>query len=176
MPVKPETRFYRRVNEKLPREIHRQKISSLYGNGTPDFWYSGDKGDAWVEYKWEPKLSRNGVDPTKLLTPLQRKWINDRLREGRSVLVIIGSPQGCAVLQNGAWNNRVPVEYFRYTITDLSVVLIRILHDLSAVLKQGGICYESNVSNPHNDAADSGSSVRSIPTAKAASTIKGSST
>lgn len=135
MPVKPETRFYRRVNEKLIKDVHRQKVSSLYGNGTPDFWYSGFKADAWVEYKWLAKLSRNGVDPVKLLSPLQRHWLNKRHEERRLILVIIGSPQGCAILENGEWNERVPVEEFRYTTSDLTDYLIERLHDSAAVLR-----------------------------------------
>ena len=154
MPVKPETKFYRRVNEKLPPEVHRQKITSLYGNGTPDFWYSGSKGDAWVEYKWEPKLSRNGVDPVKLLSALQRKWLNDRHREGRSVLLVIGSPQGCAVLSNGAWNERVPVEEFRYAPSEVSVLLTGKLHAFSEISGQSRSSDQSDVSHFGDDIAD----------------------
>ena len=136
MAVKPETRFYRRVNLKLTPDLHRQKITSMYGNGTPDFWYSGFKADGWVEYKWEPKLSRNGVDPLKFLSSLQALWINRRRREGRLVFVIIGSPQGCAILKDGSWNMRVPVEEFRYTISDVSDFLTETFHDFSAFSEQ----------------------------------------
>lgn len=153
MPVKPETRFYRRVNEKLPHEIHRQKISSLYGNGTPDFWYSGAK-DGWVEFKWLIKLSRNGVDPLKLLSPLQALWINRRYREGRLILVIIGSPKGCSILENGAWNARVAVEDFRYSISEVSAVLTETFNVPSEISEQSGSGNKSDVSHPHDIPAD----------------------
>ena len=159
MPVKPETRFYRRVNNRLPPEIHYQKIGSASENGTADIWYSGYRSDAWVEYKWEPKLSRGGVDPLKLLRPLQSLWINRRYREGRQVLVIIGTPEGCAILENGAWNARVPVEVFRHSMSDVSAFLSEKLHDASAVLEQGGSGHQSDISNFNDSSPDHGNSV-----------------
>lgn len=138
VPVKPETRFYRRVNAKLTLDVHRQKISSLYGNGTADFWYSGFKADAWIEYKWLERLSRNGVDPTKLLSSLQLHWINNRYKEGRIVYVVIGSPQGCAILEDGAWNASAPVSAFRYTISDVADFISERLHDSDSASRARG--------------------------------------
>lgn len=159
MPVKPESRFYRRVNEGVTREIYRQKVGSLYTNGTPDFWYSGLKGDGWVEFKWLNKLSRNGIDPTKLLSPLQLLWINSRYCEGRCVMVIVGSPQGCAIIEDRAWNARVPALAFRYSISDVSAVLTRKFHDVSEVSRQSGTGNESDLSHPSNVVADRRSGV-----------------
>ena len=158
MPVKPETRFYRRVNNHVPHEIYRQKISALYSNGTPDFWYSGLK-DGWVEFKWQPKLSRNGVDPLKLLSPLQALWINRRFCEGRLVLVVIGTPVGCVILENGAWNRRVAAEEFCYSVSAVSAVLTEKFHVPSEILEQGSGSYKSDVQNPHDIATDSGHDV-----------------
>jgi hypothetical protein len=153
--TKPETLFYRRVNDKLTHAVHRQKITSLYGNGTPDFWYSGQRCDGWVEYKWVSSLPKHGVDPTKLLSSLQLKWINDRTREGRYCMVIIGSPAGCAILEDGAWNTRIPVNLFRYSASDVSAVLTERFHDVSAAFGAHGFGDQSDVSNSNDLATDS---------------------
>lgn len=132
MPQKSETRFYTKVNKPLPVGLHYQKFGAGSMNGTVDHWYSGNKADGWVEYKFLPVLSRDGVDPLKHLSPLQALWVNRRHREGRDVLVIIGSPEGCAILENGAWNARVSVEDFRYSISAVSAFLSERYHDASA--------------------------------------------
>lgn len=160
MPAKPETGLYRRINAGIPKVVHRQKITSLFGNGTPDFWYSGFKADAWVEYKWVPNLSRNGVDPLKLLSPLQAHWINCRYAEGRLIFVIIGSPAGCAILDSGRWNHRVAKEEFRYSPPEISALLLDYLHAcISAVSDESSISYKSDVQNHGHVSADSGDGV-----------------
>jgi len=162
MPVKPETRFYSKVNAKLHPDVHRQKITSIYGNGTPDFWYSGTKADGWVEYKWVSSLSRNGVDPLKLLSPLQALWINRRCSEGRLVLVVIGSSEGCAILESGAWNVRVEKQTFSHSISAVSAILTGKFHDPSAVSESSGSGNESDVQNSDDNTSNSRSRVRSV--------------
>jgi hypothetical protein len=163
VPAKPETGFYRRVNAGIPKVVHRQKITSLFGNGTPDFWYSGYKADAWVEYKWVASLSRNGVDPLKLLSALQVHWINCRYAEGRLVLVVIGSPEGCVILDSGKWNHRVAKEEFRYSPSEVSALLLDRLHDCtSAVPVESGISNKSNVSHHDHVSADCRDGVRTV--------------
>jgi hypothetical protein len=51
-----------------------------YRGGTFDDWYSGDKADIWVEYKWEDNP----------LSALQEEWGKARYKEGRRVYVIHG--------------------------------------------------------------------------------------
>lgn len=158
MPIKPETTFYRRINANIPFAIHRQRVTSVSTNGTPDFWYSGMR-DGWVEYKWEAKLSRNGVDPLKLLRPLQLRWINSRYREGRLVLVVVGSPQGCAILEHEAWNKHVLHSAFRYAASEVSVVLTEKFNVPSESVEQGRISDESGLSNPHDFSFNRGDSL-----------------
>lgn len=111
--LKYETSFYRRVNKRLPAEIHAEKMTNPYRGGTADFWYSGYKADLWAEYKW---FKAAPVRSAKVgLQPLQELWLNDALRKRRSVCVIIGSPQGCAILLDGAWMDNVSREDFMYT-------------------------------------------------------------
>jgi hypothetical protein len=159
MAVKPESRFYRRVNDKLPQGIHYQKIGSASENGTPDFWYSGSKADAWVEYKWLLSVPRIGCDVTKELSALQRRWLNLRMQEGRLVIVIVGSPQGCAVLFNGAWNARVPLEEFRYAPSEVSALLTETIHALSEIAGQSCNGDQPDISDSGNDATHRGNRV-----------------
>jgi hypothetical protein len=135
MPTKPETLFYRRVNKPLPHDLHFQKIGAASENGTADFWYSGNKADGWIEFKWEPRIPAIGVDPLKLLSALQALWINRRYKEGRYVAVIIGTPAGCVVLENGAWNNRVSAEQFVLTSSEVSDFLSGKFYDAHNVPK-----------------------------------------
>ena len=67
--------------------------------GTPDVWYSGNKGDLWVEYKWLPKLPKL-IRTRDLLSPLQLMWIEARHDEGRTVWVIVGSPEGNLIVKS----------------------------------------------------------------------------
>lgn len=99
MAAKPETTFTASVNRKLPRLLHKEKMNNPYRSGTPDFWYSGSKGDLWVEYKFIPKLAIR-VDNKVELSELQRIWLNARHAEGRNVAVIVGHPDGGVVLQH----------------------------------------------------------------------------
>src|SRR5690606_30995025 len=97
MASKPETTFYNSVHKHLPPkpELHREKMNNPYSSGTPDFWFSGPRGDLWIEYKWLPRTPQRGaVSPPKLLSPLQAKWLEARHGEGRAVGVIIGCPAG----------------------------------------------------------------------------------
>jgi hypothetical protein len=40
------------------------------------------------------------------LSELQRHWLNSRYDEGRRVLVLVGSPEGIAVFEDKAWNEK----------------------------------------------------------------------
>lgn len=113
MAQKPETRFIQRINRLLPLKIglHYEKMNNPYRRGTADSWYSGDKADLWVEWKFLPTLPKV-IYPQKLLHPLQKAWLNGRFREGRNVVVIIGCADGGVVLENEAWNNEIMKQDF----------------------------------------------------------------
>lgn len=96
-----ESSFTRSVNKLLPTEIYAWKINARFAPGVPDCWYSGPGGSLWAEWKVVPKM------PKKLrpkLSGLQRLWLNSRYDEGRSVIVIVGSPEGIVILENKAWD------------------------------------------------------------------------
>lgn len=97
MSSKPETTFIQSIHRHLPKEVYREKMANPYRGGTPDVWYSGNKRDLWVEYKFIPKLAVRV--PNKIeLSELQRLWLEARQAEGRNVAVIVGHPGGGIVL------------------------------------------------------------------------------
>lgn len=100
----PETRFYTGVHKLLPRTVYREKTHNPYRGGTPDVWYSGNADDLWVEYKWLAKLPRSApVVLTKLLSPLQQRWLDQRHAEGRNVAVVLGTPEGAWIMSGKMW-------------------------------------------------------------------------
>lgn len=111
---KPETRFYTAVHKLLPKELHREKMANPYRGGTADVWYSGNADDLWVEYKWLPKVPvRVDVRVYELLSPLQLQWLRLRWKEGRNVVVILGSPDGACVYEFGRWERDMTPDEFR---------------------------------------------------------------
>lgn len=91
MATKPETNFSNAVRSALPEGIYSMKNNNEYVAGVPDLWFSGPKGDLWVEMKFVPKLPVHvPLRPYELLSPLQLKWLGDRYNEGRNVAVMIG--------------------------------------------------------------------------------------
>jgi hypothetical protein len=115
MASKPETTFSRAVNKHLRLDLHKEKMSNPYRGGTADYWYSGNKGDLWVEYKWLPKAPRStfslvtGKKPA--LSALQQKWLRERGDEGRNVAVIVGCPTGTIILRNRDWEQSVNSDF-----------------------------------------------------------------
>lgn len=99
MARKPENTFISSVHNHLDPRVYREKMANPYRGGTPDVWYSGDKTDLWVEFKFVilPKRADTVIDVD--LSPLQWEWITRRFREGRNVAVIIGCREGAFV-----WN------------------------------------------------------------------------
>ena len=70
--------------------------------GTADVWYSGNRGDLWVEYKFIERIPRSAkILPD--LTPRQRRWLNTRFDEGRNVAVVLGTPTGGVIYRNKEW-------------------------------------------------------------------------
>ena len=128
MAAKPETNFIHLVNKRVPSAVYRMKNNNQYIGGIPDVWYSGPDGDLWVEYKFLPRTpSRASVDPKKLLSPLQLKWLNDRYAENRNLAVIIGCPDGGVILTNLQWNDELSAKSF--------ISLIRSPTDIAAWIK-----------------------------------------
>lgn len=97
-----EAGFTRAIHKKLPSTVYHWKVNDRFTVGVPDAWYSGERGDLWVEYKFLPKLPR--VIRHTLLSDKQRHWLNLRHAEGRNVMVAIGHEKRVLVLEHGNWN------------------------------------------------------------------------
>lgn len=99
--TKPENQFIKSINKYLPR-TYAEKMNNPYRSGTADVWYSGDRGDLWVEYKFIERIPRS-LEIFPDLTPRQRRWLNNRFDEGRNVAVVLGTPTGGVIYRNKEW-------------------------------------------------------------------------
>lgn len=125
--AKPETTFTASVHRLLPplSALYREKMANPYRGGTPDYWYS-NKRDLWIEWKFIklPAREQTEIDPTKLLSALQQKWLYDRFREGRNVWVIIGCKVGGVVLRDLQWTRPLKGQEFRdHLLSRLDIAL-----------------------------------------------------
>lgn len=123
--AKPETTFRLKIERKLPRKLHREKMNNPYRGGTADSWYSGDASDLWVEYKFLPRVPQRGIiDANRMgLTALQLQWLRGRYEEGRNVAVICGTPAGGVIMRDLEWEAGLTVDLFNgrtVKIDDLS--------------------------------------------------------
>ena len=99
--TKPENRFIESVHRHLPR-TYAEKMNNPWRAGTADVWYSGDRGDLWVEYKFIERIPRS-AEILPDLTPRQKRWLNNRYDEGRNVAVVLGTPTGGVIYRNKEW-------------------------------------------------------------------------
>ena len=99
--TKPENRFIASVHRYLPR-TYAEKMNNPWRAGTADVWYSGDRGDLWIEYKFIERIPRS-AEILPDLTPRQKRWLNNRFDEGRNVAVVLGTPTGGVIYRNKKW-------------------------------------------------------------------------
>lgn len=104
MARQPENTFIASIHRLLPGDVYRQKNHNPYNSGIPDCWYSGAKGDLWVEYKFVelPKRGDTGIPIN--LSELQKVWLQRRHAEGRSVGVVVGCTRGGVWLPGTDWS------------------------------------------------------------------------
>lgn len=102
MAAKPETTFIKSIHRKIP-EVYTEKMNNPFLSGTADVWYSGDLGDLWVEYKFIAKIPRS-LSVLPAITPLQKRWLDNRYNEGRNVAVVLGVPTGGVIYRNQEWS------------------------------------------------------------------------
>ena len=113
MSAKPETRYYTAIHRLLPKELHREKMANPYRGGTADVWYSGTADDLWVEYKYLARVPKKAsIWMDRMLSPLQLLWLRERYREGRNVVVILGTPAGGIVFERCLWEKELTPEEF----------------------------------------------------------------
>ena len=94
-----ESEFTRKVNEILTKEygVYCEKMHNPMRGGTPDCWYSKkDSPDVWVEFKYHNSIPVRGRKVG--CSALQERWLNKRAQEGRNAYVMVGTPEGVALL------------------------------------------------------------------------------
>ena len=106
----PENTFRASVHKHLLKGLYHVKMNNGYVAGIPDDWYSNDRGDLWVEYKFLTRIPTR-VDvclvPLKRssgdLSVLQEEWLNKRYEEGRNVAVVVGCKEGGVIMRDQEW-------------------------------------------------------------------------
>jgi len=102
-----ESGFTKYIFKKLPSEIYKLKIRLAQQNGVPDAYFSGPAGDCWIEFKYITAPKRDTTDIYPALSDLQKKWIENRNNEGRSVAVVLGSDIGCYIYLHTDWKDPI---------------------------------------------------------------------
>lgn len=100
------------LRKKLKSRIYVEKMSNPYRSGTPDCYYSGSIGDLWSEHKFLRSIPKT-VDITTITSALQQRWLVGRHREGRSVCMVIFTPDGGVLLQGLSWQLTYTREQFK---------------------------------------------------------------
>lgn len=145
---KPESTFSSSINKRLPIGLHYEKMNNPYRGGTADFWYSGNKADLWVEYKWIPKVPKkeysliSGINPS--LSKLQQQWLSNRYNEGRHVVVILGTPDGAIILDSLTWMNTID---FSKLIDRESVAKWIVRETTNEINQSAFLCSKNNNTN-----------------------------
>lgn len=120
--AKPENSFIAGVHRYLPDDLYRMKNHNEYQGGVADCWYSGTRGDLWVEYKFLelPKRDATIISLIKgknpMLSALQQQWLRERHNEGRTVGVIVGCKEGGVLMRYNTWEMDWPVAKFRLAL------------------------------------------------------------
>jgi hypothetical protein len=104
---KPEANFISRVHRKLDASVYKQAMGLTSTNGTPDYYYEGNAGHLWVEYKWYPEKPKfvDLCDTSKKpsLSRLQQRWLERAHGNKQPVVVVAGFPGGCFVFLGVEW-------------------------------------------------------------------------
>ena len=98
MAKKPETTFSKGVNRHLPGEVYAEKTNNPFRGGIPDYYYEGNCGILWAEYKyWTTVPALIVVE--KIVTPRQWVWLERSYKNGINVCIIVGYKQGGRVFR-----------------------------------------------------------------------------
>ena len=119
MASKPETTYIKGVHKHL--QSYYEKTNNPFRSGTADVWYSGKRGDLWVEYKFIERIPKN-AEILPEVTLRQAQWLGNRLHEGRNVAVVLGSPEGGVLYLGETWLNPIMPAEFRMRMIPQSAV------------------------------------------------------
>lgn len=132
-PTMNEHSFIRSIHAKLPSDVYAWKINDNFQGGVADAYYSRRNGkDMWIEYKYLKGLpKRSGTRIQIGLSELQKAWLESRVLDGRTVSVIVGSPDGALILTDGNWNTPVTACSFIRNAVETPAIVAYILSTLS---------------------------------------------
>ena len=93
-------------------------------------YYSANKADLWLEYKFLPSVPQRGIVDAKRigLSALQKAWLAGRYKEGRNVGVVVGCPSGGVILRDLEWEDGISPEDFMARIQSRSAIAKWIVH------------------------------------------------
>ena len=89
------------------------KNHNQYNGGIPDVWYSGPRGDMWIEFKFVVLPKRYDTIVKIELSALQQNWLASRHAEGRCVGVMVGCKEGGLWLPGLSWQDPITAGTFR---------------------------------------------------------------
>lgn len=149
----PESKFIKTVHRYVPDGVYWMKNHNQYLGGVPDVWYSGDKADLWIEYKFivVPARGETIIDVRDLLSALQKKWLFDRLLEGRNVAVIVGCEAGGVWFDKLSWAVPITTKEFNHRLVDRKT-LAKSIYDATTTIHNVKSC-NSRVQNRVDDSA-----------------------
>jgi hypothetical protein len=113
MSTKPENQFISGIHKHLDPTVYRMKNNNPYTGGVADCWYSGTKGDLWIEYKYIIIPKRPDTEITLGLSALQLEWLRNRHNEGRHVKVVAGATEGGVIFTKLDWEQTILAQNFR---------------------------------------------------------------
>ena len=129
----PENVFINSVHKHLPASLYRIKNNNVFNAGQADCWYSGNRADLWIEYKFItlPKRGDTLIDLVSGKSPsishLQQDWLRKRFHEGRSVGVLVGCKEGGVWFPGVGWDGTYAAAAFKSTMSsrkDLAQLII----------------------------------------------------
>lgn len=126
-----ENTFWQSLRKKLVPRIYALKLNLRFIAGVPDCWLSGSESDLWLELKYVSTLPPV-VNPTLLLSVLQKEWLVSRYNEGRHVGVLIGSSDGHIYFPGLSWQCTVSREKWIQSglkTKEMAEILIEIVGD-----------------------------------------------
>ena len=115
MAKKPENVFRESVHKFMKHDNpYHMKNNNDFTGGVPDDWYSGNADDLWVEYKFIVVPKRDSTQIIPDLSKLQLEWCNNRKKEGRNIIIIIGCKEGGVIMTRARdWRTGMTAEEFR---------------------------------------------------------------
>ncbi len=122
----PENTFIASVHRHLPVGLYHMKNHNQYNGGIPDVWYSGHAADLWIEYKFIVVPKRPDTLIKIELSELQKNWLRERHKEGRTVAVVVGCKIGGVYFDDLSWDREYTAKAYQQLITSRQELASRI--------------------------------------------------